>query len=204
MYKCSSEITSSGSNSDTGIKLLTPPLGISAAVIYLTTPGNIYKAKKISQCRACTVQLSLSITSSLNCSSGWTYSFATKDYLIGRRLHKTEPNEKWNVPFLWRLQYARGLCPVICRGQIIYASKESKATFKRTMLRVVGQQCCKCLLIAKHLIGFKLCATAPDTMQQLQGIQTDTTSTMLGVVVQQFCVRLHAAEVDLSSSRLIY
>ena len=70
VYKYSLEITSSGSNSDTGIKLLTPPLGISAAVIYLTTPGNIYKAKKISQCRACTEQLSLSITSSLNCSSG--------------------------------------------------------------------------------------------------------------------------------------
>lgn len=46
MYKGSLEITSSGSNSDTGIKLLTPPLGISVAVIYLTTPGNIYKAKK--------------------------------------------------------------------------------------------------------------------------------------------------------------
>lgn len=41
VYKYSLEITSSGSNSDTGIKLLTPPLGISAAVIYLTTPGNI-------------------------------------------------------------------------------------------------------------------------------------------------------------------
>ena len=83
----------------------------------------------------------------------------------------------------------------------MYASKESKATYKRTMLRVVGQQCCKCLLI---VTSFKLCATAPDTTQQLQGIQTDTTSTMLPVVVQQFCVRLHAAEVDLSSSRLIY
>ena len=69
MYKCSFEITSSGSNSDTGIKLLTPPLGISAAVIYFTTPGNIYKAKKIYQCRACTLQLSWSNTSSLNCSS---------------------------------------------------------------------------------------------------------------------------------------
>lgn len=107
-------------------------------------------------------------------------------------------------PFFMKTTVCERLCRVICRGQIIYASKESKATVKRTMLRVVGQQCCKCLLIAKHLIGFKLCATAPDTTQQLQGIQTDTTSTMLGVVVQQFCVRLHAAEVDLSSSRLIY
>ena len=107
-------------------------------------------------------------------------------------------------PFFMKTTVCERLCQVICRGQIIYASKESKATVKRTMLRVVGQQCCKCLLIAKHLIGFKLCATAPDTTQQLQGIQTDTTSTMLGVVVQQFCVRLHAAEVDLSSSRLIY
>ena len=127
MYQCSLEITSSGSNPDTGIKLLIPPLGISAAVIYLTTPGNIYKAKEISQCRACTVQLSLSNTSSLDCSIGWTCSFATNDYLIGRRLHKTEPKEKGNVPFLQRLQCAKGLCRVICRGQIIYASKQSKA-----------------------------------------------------------------------------
>ena len=48
VYKGSLEITSSGSNSDTSIKLLTPPLGISVAVIYLTTPGNIYKGKKFS------------------------------------------------------------------------------------------------------------------------------------------------------------
>ena len=43
------------------------------------------------------------------------------------------------------------------------------------MLRVVGQQCCKCLHIAKHLTGFKLCTTTSDTMQQLQVIQTDAT-----------------------------
>ena len=43
------------------------------------------------------------------------------------------------------------------------------------MLRVVGQQCCKCLHTAKHLTGFKLCTTTPDTTQQLQVIQTDAT-----------------------------
>ena len=52
------------------------------------------------------------------------------------------------------------------------------ATCKRTqqlltMLRVVSQQCCVRLHGAKSMIGFKLCATTSNKMQQ--GVQTDAT-----------------------------
>ena len=46
-------------------------------------------------------------------------------------------------------------------------------------------ECCVRLHGAKSLTGFKLCATTSNNMQQ---------ETMLGVVGQQCCVRLHVAE----------
>ena len=55
----------------------------------------------------------------------------------------------------------------------------------------IVRSCYVRLHVAKSLTSFKLCATTPNIMRQ--GVQTESYPTMLGVVGQKCCVRLHRA-----------